>query len=91
VAVGLGVRPVVALAEQARLQLEKGVVVDEFLEVPGNFAAGDIARWPRLAGKIVAVATLRRDAESLQAEVLLDRGDQAGLEALLASVASSVH
>jgi hypothetical protein len=34
-------------------------------------------------GKMVAVATLQRDTESLQAEALLQRGDQAGLEALL--------
>jgi hypothetical protein len=38
----------------------------------------------RAAGKIIAVATLQRDTESLQAEALLQRGDQAGLEALLA-------
>ena len=48
VVVGVGVRPDVALAQNAGLTVDNGIVVNELLQTssPNIFAAGDIAAWP---------------------------------------------
>ena len=56
VVMGVGVRPRVQLAEAAGLRVENGVVVDAELRasIPGVWAAGDVARYPR-DGELVRI------------------------------------
>jgi NADPH-dependent 2,4-dienoyl-CoA reductase/sulfur reductase-like enzyme/nitrite reductase/ring-hydroxylating ferredoxin subunit len=48
VVAGIGVRPDVELAHRAGLTVDNGIIVDHYLQtnIPGIYAAGDIARWP---------------------------------------------
>lgn len=48
VVAGIGVKPNVSLAAGAGIAVDNGIIVDEYLQtnIPGIYAAGDIARWP---------------------------------------------
>jgi NADPH-dependent 2,4-dienoyl-CoA reductase/sulfur reductase-like enzyme/nitrite reductase/ring-hydroxylating ferredoxin subunit len=55
----------------------------ERAEIKGSIVAKDCLVAFRSGRRIAAVATIGRDLQSLRAELLLERDDQAGLEALL--------
>jgi hypothetical protein len=104
VVAGVGVPPAAALAEQAGLRLDRGVLVEvpsfwsQHYDMPISYVghaegwdrtevAGSIAqRGCLVAYRVAEVASVHRDRESLRAEALLERGNQAGLEDLLAGV-----
>jgi NADPH-dependent 2,4-dienoyl-CoA reductase/sulfur reductase-like enzyme/nitrite reductase/ring-hydroxylating ferredoxin subunit len=55
------------------------------VEIIGDPMKRDVLAAYRLRGRVVALASVYRDLENLRFEDLLERGDEAGIEALLAA------
>lgn len=60
-------------------------------EVLGSLGTGDAAVVYRRDGRAAAVLTVGRDRLSLEAEALMERGDEAGLESLLRRAAGAAR
>lgn len=47
VVVGIGVRPLTDIAQNAGIHVDNGILVNQYMEtnIPGIYAAGDVARW----------------------------------------------
>ncbi|MCS7240886.1 MAG: FAD-dependent oxidoreductase [Candidatus Bipolaricaulota bacterium] len=73
VLIAVGVRPRLALAKDASISVNQGVVVDDFLETsaPGVYAAGDVAEWQ---GKVYGIIPAAREQALLAAQNMVEPG-----------------
>lgn len=71
VLIAIGVRPRVALAQDAGLLVQKGLVVNDFLEtsVPGVYAAGDVAEWQ---GRVYGIVPAAREQALVAAQNMVE-------------------
>ncbi len=71
VLIAIGVRPRVALAQDAGLFVQNGLVVNDFLEtsVPGVYAAGDVAEWQ---GRVYGIVLAAREQALVAAQNMVE-------------------
>lgn len=73
VLIAMGVRPRVAIAKDAGLSVNRGVVVNDFLETsaPGIYAAGDVAEWQ---GQVYGIVPAAREQGFVVAQNMVEPG-----------------
>ncbi|MFN3346506.1 MAG: FAD-dependent oxidoreductase, partial [Candidatus Bipolaricaulaceae bacterium] len=73
VVMAIGVRPRTALAQDARLSVNRGIVVNDFLTTsfPGIYAAGDAAEWQ---GKVYGTVSAAREQALVAAQNMVEPG-----------------
>ncbi len=73
VLIAMGVRPRTALAEDAGMTVNRGIVVNDFLETSalGIYAAGDVAEWQ---GQVYGVVPAAREQGLVAAQNMVEPG-----------------